>query len=122
MELQKQSKLYDLETLIKKADIFYGSGGSQNAIFVYKNSVGKLIPNFKKGFKYCVPKNFISRKAEPKTLSSFLALIGSSLVLLLDVKKEVSKLSLQNHSHILTVLNSGSIWVPRRATRPLICT
>lgn len=50
MELQKQSKLYDLETLIKKADIFYGSGGSQNAIFVYKNSVGKLIPNFKKGF------------------------------------------------------------------------
>ena len=45
MELQKQSKLYDLETLIKKADIFYGSGGSQNAIFVYKNSVAKLIVN-----------------------------------------------------------------------------
>lgn len=50
MEFQKQSKLYDLETLIKKADIFYGSGGSQNAIFVYKNQVAKLIPNFKKGF------------------------------------------------------------------------
>ena len=54
MELQTKKKQnrkqYDLETLIKNADIFYGSGGSQNAIFVYKNSVAKLIPNFKKGF------------------------------------------------------------------------
>lgn len=47
---KQNEKQYDIETLIKNADIFYGSGGSQNAIFIYKNTATKLIPNFKKGF------------------------------------------------------------------------
>ena len=50
MDFKKNTKLYSLNELLKSADIFYGSGGSDNAIMVYKNNAVKIIPDFEISF------------------------------------------------------------------------